>query len=96
MALVLRVIHADGNTKEAEIKQIDFVRFEAHFGVSWNNATQNLSNTQLLWLAHSQQRRVNQTALDFEPWVETVDDLEFGDPTKKSNRSATLPVQPGS
>ena len=96
MALVLRVIHADGNTKEAEIKQIDFVRFEAHFDVSWNNATQNLSNTQLLWLAHSQQRRVNQTALEFEAWVETVDDLEFGEPTKKSSRSAIPQAQPGS
>lgn len=95
MALVLRVIHTDANTREVEIKQIDFVRFEAHFGISWNNATQNLSNTQLLWLAHTQQRRTNQTALDFEPWVETVEDLEFGEPTKKSNRSATQQVQPG-
>lgn len=84
MALVLRAIHVDGTNREVEIKQIDFVRFEAHFGISWNTALQNLSNTQLLWLAHSQQRRTNATALDFEPWVESIEDLEFGDATKKS------------
>jgi hypothetical protein len=85
MALVLRAIHQDGTKRDVEIKQIDFVKFEAHFGISWNTALQNLSNTQLLWLAHQQQRRTNATALEFEPWVETIDDLEFGDKTKKSN-----------
>lgn len=82
MALVLRAIHSDGTKKDVEIKQIDFVRFEAHFGVSWNNATKDLSNTQVLWLAHTQQRRTNQTALEFEAWVETIDDVEFGEPKK--------------
>lgn len=83
MALTLRALHIDQTEKIVDIKQIDFVKFEAHFGTSWNNATKDLSNTQLLWLAWTNQVRTNQTALEFEAWVETVQDLEFAAPPKK-------------
>lgn len=83
MALTLRALHIDKTEKQVEIQQIDFVKFEAHFGISWNSATKDLSNTQLLWLAWTNQVRTNQTALEFEAWVETIADLEFAAPAKK-------------
>lgn len=89
MALVLRAIHADGSEKEVKIMPIDQVRFEAHFSVSWNNAAQDMSNTMLLWVCHAAARRAGQTTLEFEPWVETVEDVAFGEASKKSSRSAT-------
>ena len=95
MALTLRVDYADKTHKEVEIKLIDQVRFEAKFEKSWSNALQDISNTELLWVTWTAARRLNATALEFEPWVEQVDDLTVVD-VKKSKPSETPAVQPGS
>lgn len=95
MALTLRVDYADGQNKEVEIKLIDQVRFEARFEKSWSNALQDISNTELLWVTWTACTRLNQTALDFEPWVEAVEDISVVR-VKKSKPSETPAVPPGS
>lgn len=82
-AFVLRALHVDGTEKELPVMQIDLVRFEANFSISWGNALKDLSNTQLLWLAHTTARRLNVTTLEFEPWLENIDDVRFEKAPKK-------------
>jgi hypothetical protein len=81
MALInLRVSFEDGTTADVSALAIDQIRFEAHFEVSLARLANEVSMTQLYWLAWHIQKRTKATELEFEEWAGFVTGIEALDP----------------
>jgi len=76
----LRVSFEDGTTADVAALAIDQIRFEAHFEVSLARLANEVSMTQLYWLAWHIQKRNKTTVLEFEEWAGFVTGIEALDP----------------
>lgn len=89
MRLILRVEYENGTAEDVVSSAADLVAFESKYSRSIARLEQEMRFTDLLFLAwHSLSRR-KVTALDFEPWIETVASVGAGEEDPKSNRSET-------
>lgn len=76
----LLVKYLDGSEKHVSGKAADIVAFESHFDMSVANLEKNLKLTHLFYLAWHSEKRVGETKLDFDKWLETVDTVEAANP----------------
>ena len=79
MRLDLRITYNDGSAVDTAAMTADLVAFEEHFNRSVARLEAELRLTDVCWLAWHSQRRKEQTALEFHPWLETVDGVELTD-----------------
>lgn len=84
MKIALRLTFADGTTAEVVCNAADLVAFENNFNVSVSSlAGDNSKIGHLLWLAWKSQTRTKATNLDFEVWLDTVDNVEGSESSPK-------------
>lgn len=84
MKINLTVTYDDGRSEAVSCGALDLVKFEEHFNQSIQTMGSSPRFGQLCWLAWSSLHRRGRTSLDFEGWLDTVDELadsEEGDPT---------------
>lgn len=79
MKINLRITSNDGSAVETAATTADLVAFEDHFDRSVARLEAELRLTDICWLAWHSQRRKEQTALEFHPWLETIDGVELSD-----------------
>jgi len=79
MKINLRITYDDGSAVETAATTADLVAFEDHFNRSVAKLEVELRLTDICWLAWHSQRRKDQTALEFHPWLETIDGVELSD-----------------
>lgn len=72
MKLNLRIEYISTGAKEVTCTASDLVAFESKFNLSVTKLGEETKLTHLLFLAWSSEKRTKATALEFEPWVETV------------------------
>lgn len=72
MKLNLRIEYVSTGAKEITCSASDLVAFEAKFNLSVTKLGDETKLTHLLYLAWASEKRTKATALEFEPWVETV------------------------
>lgn len=73
MKINLRVeFEGTKEAKEITCSASDLVAFEDKFQTSITNFGENVKLTYLLYLAWHSEHRTKATALEFDPWVETV------------------------
>lgn len=75
MQINLQVTYADGTVKDLKAVASDLVAFESEFSISIARLEQNLMLTHLLFMAWHVEKRTKQTALEFNAWVETVENI---------------------
>jgi hypothetical protein len=75
MQINLQITYADGAEKTVKAIAADLVAFESEYDISIQRLEQNLKLTHLLFLAWNAEKRTRQTALEFLPWVETVESV---------------------
>lgn len=75
MKIVLRLTFADGTTKEVICNAADLVAFEGNYNVSVSTLTSNSKVSHLLWLAWHSETRTKATALEFEAWLDTIENV---------------------
>jgi hypothetical protein len=76
----LLVTFLDGSSSSVNGIAADLVAFEAQFDKSVSSLGQDVKITHLLWLAWHVDKRLGNTKLTFEKWVETVSTVEAADP----------------
>jgi hypothetical protein len=76
----LLVTFLDGSSSSVSGIAADLVAFEAQFDKSVSSLGQDVKITHLLWLAWHVDKRLGNTKLTFEKWVETVSTVEAADP----------------
>ena len=79
MKINLRITYADGSAVDTAATTADLVAFEEHFSRSIMNLEAELRFTDICWLAWHSQRRKDQTAIEFHPWLETLDGVELSE-----------------
>lgn len=75
MKFNLSVYFQDGTTKDVVAVAADLVAFESKFDLSVTKLETNLRLTHLLFLAWHSEHRTKATGLDFEAWIETVENV---------------------
>lgn len=76
MQINLQTTFNDGTKKTISATAADLVAFEAKYDLSVARLEKEVKLTHLLFLAWNAERRTKATALEFEPWVETVTGVE--------------------
>lgn len=71
-----RLSLADGTTIEVDTKPGDFVRFERQFNVSPEALGDNPRVEYLMFLGWAAAKRTGQTDLDFEAFLDVIDDFD--------------------
>ena len=82
MQINLQLTYTDGNKKTVTAIAADLVAFETKFDLSVARLEQNVKLSHLMFLAWHAEFRTKATALEFDPWVETVEAIEAA-PAKK-------------
>lgn len=79
----------DGSAIEVDSKPADFVRFERQFNVPVDAIGSSPRVEYLLFLAWTAAKRTGQTDLDFETFLDQIDDFDAGEavPLDESNVS---------
>lgn len=76
----LHITFADGSSVDVSAGAPDFVAFEAKFDTSVQSFANDPRVTYMFFLAWNALKRTNRTGLEFDAWVETVENLEVADP----------------
>jgi hypothetical protein len=82
MQINLQITYNDKTKKSVTATAADLVAFENHFDLSVARLEQNIRLTYVLFLAWSVEKRTKASALDFEAWVESVEEVELADAKK--------------
>lgn len=82
MQINLQITYNDGTTKGVKAVASDLVAFESKFDISIARLEQNLKLTHLLFMAWHVEKRTKQTALEFDAWIDNVEQIEVVE-TKK-------------
>jgi hypothetical protein len=75
MKLGLTVHGTDGKKRLAVVAFPDFVKYEEAHNVSMARVEAEMKVRDLAWLAWHCEKRNKVTALDFEGWIETVEQI---------------------
>jgi hypothetical protein len=79
MRFPLRITYLDGSAVEVVTSAADSVRFETKFDRSIVTITSDARYTDMIWLAWSACNRTKQTDLEFDAWIDTVDEVTVGE-----------------
>jgi len=79
MNVALKVEYTDGSGAEVNATAPDLIAFERHFDKPFTVFADNLRLEYLVWLAWQTLKRQGKTALEFDPWVETVGGISLGE-----------------
>jgi hypothetical protein len=75
MKINLRILFADGTSRDITCTASDLVKFEDKFNISISRLQDDVKVTYLLFLAWASESRRKATAMDFDAWVETVESV---------------------
>lgn len=78
--ITLHITYLDGSTADASASAPDFVAFERKFELSVQTFSKDVRLEYLLFLAWNALNRRKETKLDFDEWIETVDNVGVDDP----------------
>ena len=78
MRLNLRVSYADESVAEVVASAPDLVAFEQRWDRSVARFGDDFRLTDMCWLAWHALKRKGETALEFEPWLESIDSVTVG------------------
>ena len=78
MRIEFTITYADGTAAEATASVADQVAFEQATDRSIARLADDFRLTDACWLAWHSLHRTNKTGLDFESWLDTVDNVEIG------------------
>lgn len=78
MRINFTITYADGTAAEATASVADQVAFEQATDRSIARLGDDFRLTDACWLAWHALHRTNQTAKDFESWLDSVDNVEIG------------------
>jgi hypothetical protein len=73
----LLIKFADGTEKTVAANPVDVVAFESHFNLSVAKLQSEFRLTHVFWLGWHVEKRTKATDLEFEPWLETTNIVEF-------------------
>ena len=79
LRVALQIEYADGSAVDVAATAADLMAFETNFDKPFTVFADELRLTYLMWLAWHVVKRENKTALEFEPWSETVTSVRIGD-----------------
>lgn len=82
MNINLEVTYENKTEKQLVAKAADLVAFETKFDISIAKLDKEVRWTHICFLGWHVEKRTGGTELEFEPWLETVSAVNFGD-TKK-------------
>jgi hypothetical protein len=88
MRLMLHVDYLDGSGADIDATAPDLLEFERKFDRSFVSIGDQTRLEWILYLCWYNQRRKEKTALDFEPWTETVSSVQFRD-----SEAAPVPLE---
>ena len=77
MKLAVVVLGSDGKTRKACAEFADFVKFEEVHDISMVRIETNLKVRDLAWLTWHSEKRKSVTALEFDKWIETIENIEM-------------------
>jgi hypothetical protein len=80
MGMVIAIKGLDGKEVEVKPGPADFVAFEAKFEMAVSDIQQV---THIYWMAYNTARRMKQTNLEFDAWLESVESIEVVDADPK-------------
>ena len=75
MKLVLWIHRSNDESQECVAEFVDFVKYEETHNVSMSKVEQDIKIRDLAWLAWHSEKRRNKTPLDFDKWLETVEQI---------------------
>lgn len=75
MKINLRILFADGTSRDITCTASDIVKFEDKFNISVSRLQDDVKVTYLLFLAWASEARRKVTALDFDAWIDTVESV---------------------
>lgn len=75
MKINLRILFADGTSRDITCTASDLVKFEDKFNISISRLQEDVKVTYLLFLAWASESRRKATGLDFDAWTETVESV---------------------
>lgn len=79
MRMNLNVTYNDGTGADVIVSAPDLVAFERNFNVSMAVFASDSRIEHILWIAWHTLKRHGKTTQEFDPWMETVDQVSFGD-----------------
>ena len=79
MRLPLHVKYEDGTGADVVASAPDLIAFERHFDKSMSVFSEQVRIEYMLWLTWTALKRKNIVSIDFDPWCDLVDSIEFGD-----------------
>jgi hypothetical protein len=93
LKLALKLTYVNGSTVVVKTQPSDVVAFERHFSTSFTAAlgTGAPSMEHITWLAWHSEHRRKQTSLDFESWLDTLEEMPEED---AGGADAPLPPAP--
>ena len=78
MRINFQITYADGTAAEATASVADQVAFEQATDRSIARLADDFRLTDACWLAWHSLHRTSKTPLDFDAWLDTVDNVEIG------------------
>ena len=78
MRIIFTITYADGTAAEATASVADQVAFEQSHDRSIARLADDFRLTDACWLAWHSLKRTGKTGQDFDTWLESVDNVEFG------------------
>jgi hypothetical protein len=81
--IVLRLTFADGTEKDIVCNASDLVAFESKFDISVSSLGTSTRVSYLLWLAWHSEFRTKATALEYDAWLDTVENVGGSDTDPK-------------
>lgn len=78
MRFPLRITYLDGSAVDVMTTAADSVRFEERFDRSIVKLSTDARYTDMIWLGWAALHRTRQTALEFDAWIDTVDEVTVG------------------
>ena len=78
MRIEFTITYDDGSAAEATASVADQVAFEQQHDRSIARLADDFRLTDACWLAWHSLHRTGKTAVDFDAWLETVDNVEIG------------------
>lgn len=78
MRFPLRVTYTDGSVVDFVTSAADSVRFEEKYDRSIVALSNNARYTDMVFLAWAALRRLKRTDLDWDQWLDTVDEVTVG------------------
>lgn len=79
MRIQFQITYADGTAAEATASVADQVAFEQSTDRSIARLADDFRLTDACWLAWHALKRTSKTGLDFDAWLDTVDNVEIGE-----------------